>query len=74
MVNEDYEPNELDEQILQIAKEGGRVTPLLLRQKTGATKQTINNRLNQLTAAGWIKKITTGLYEYVEDPRDEDND
>lgn len=69
MVNEDYEPSELDEEILEIAKEG-RVTPYLLRQETGKSKQIINNRLNRLTAAGWMQKVTKGLYEFVEDPRE----
>lgn len=71
MVNEDYEPTESDEQIIDVMQAEGRANPYLLRERTELTKQAINERLKQLTAAGWIRKVTRGLYEFNEDPRNE---
>ncbi|QGX96731.1 MarR family transcriptional regulator [Haloplanus rallus] len=78
MVNRDYTPTDNEEQILDIFKEGygedipwGRVNPLYLRKRTDLNKQQVNYALSQLTAAGWIKKLTEGLYEFVTDPRTE---
>ena len=78
MVNEDYEPGENEADILDVLKEGrgrgepwGRVNPLYLRERTGLNKQQVNYALNQLMAAGWVQKVTDGLYEFVADPRTE---
>lgn len=56
---------------IEVLKEG-RATPKLLKERTGLNDQQINYALNQLIAAGWVQKITTGLYELRGDPR-EDN-
>lgn len=76
MVNEDYEPGDNEEYILDVLKEGrdegepwGRANPLYLRERTGLNKQQVNYALNQLMAAGWVDKVTDGLYELVADPR-----
>ena len=78
MVNEDYEPGENEDHILVVLKEGrergdpwGRANPLYLRERTGLNKQQVNYALNQLMAAGWVQKVTDGLYEFVTDPRNE---
>lgn len=77
MINEDYTPSDNEEQILDVITEGrsqddpwGRVNPLYLRERTGMNKQQVNYALNQLRAAGWVQKVTDGLYEFVADPRD----
>jgi DNA-binding IclR family transcriptional regulator len=77
MVNEDYEPGDNEAAILDVLTEGrdesepwGRANPLYLRERTGLNKQQVNYALNQLTAAGWIRKVTDGLYEFVADPRE----
>ena len=77
MVNEGYNPAENEEAILDVMKEGrgtgvpwGRVNPLFLREQTGLNKQQVNYALKQLIAAGWVRKLTDGLYELVADPRD----
>jgi len=77
MVNEDYDPGENEEYVLAVLKEGrdqnepwGRVNPLYIREQTDLNKQQVNYALNQLMAAGWVKKITDGLYEFAADPRD----
>lgn len=79
MTNEKYTPSENEEKILNVLKEGrdesrpwGRANPLFLREKTGLNKQQVNYALRQLIAAGWINKITEGLYEFVDDPRNGD--
>ena len=68
MVNEDYDPGENEEYVLAVLKEGrdqnepwGRVNPLYIREQTDLNKQQVNYALNQLMAAGWVKKITAGL-------------
>lgn len=78
MVNEDYEPGDNEAAILDVLTEGrdesepwGRANPLYLRERTGLNKQQVNYALNQLTAAGWIRKVTDGLYEFVADPRED---
>jgi DNA-binding IclR family transcriptional regulator len=76
MVNKTYKPTENEESILRVLKQGcsekepwGRANPLYLREQTGLNKQQVNYALNQLTAAGWIEKLTEGLYEFSTDPR-----
>ena len=78
MVNENYTPTDNQESILNVLNEDrdkdkpwGRANPLYLREQTGLNKQQVNYALNQLMAAGWIVKITDGLYEIVVDHRTE---
>jgi len=78
MVNEGYNPTDNEKYILDVLiedrdkdKPWGRANPLYLREQTGLNKQQVNYALNQLTAAGWVKKITDGLYELVADPRND---
>jgi DNA-binding IclR family transcriptional regulator len=78
MVNENYTPTDNQESILNVLNEDrdkdkpwGRANPLYLREQTGLNKQQVNYALNHLMAAGWIVKITDGLYELVADPRTE---
>ena len=71
MVNEDYEPTEKEEQVLSVFKEWGYANPLLIREETGFDKGTINTALTNLRAAGWVRRIVRGFYEYVEDPREQ---
>lgn len=49
----------------------GRATPRYLVEETAFTKQTVHNRLNVLVAAEHVEKITDGLYELVDDPRED---
>lgn len=69
MVNEDYEPSENQEEVLQVFKEEKRVNPLRVRDVTGLEKQRVNDALQSLVAAGWVRKVNRGLYEFVNDPR-----
>jgi len=70
MVNQNYEPAEQEESVVELLKEEHRVNPLRVRDVTGLGKQRVNDLLGNLVAAGWIRKVNQGLYEFVEDPRD----
>jgi hypothetical protein len=80
MVNENYEPNEREEVVLTEFKQGrdsgvpwGRVNPLYLREHSDLDKGQVEYALRNLKNAGWVKQLNQGgLYELVEDPR-EDN-
>ncbi|MFC6987502.1 helix-turn-helix domain-containing protein [Haloplanus sp. GCM10025708] len=72
IVNRDFEPTENDEKVLRVLKERA-ANPLHIREETDLPKQRVNDSLERLTSAGWVRKVTRGLYELVEDPR-EDHD
>ena len=69
MVNEDYDPSDNEEYVIDVLKDG-RANPKWIKEKTGLNDQQVNYALNQLIAAGWVRKVTKGLYEFVADPRD----
>lgn len=56
--------------VLDVLKEG-RANPKWIKEKTGLNDQQVNYALNQLIAAGWVEKLTKGLYELRGDPRDD---
>jgi DNA-binding IclR family transcriptional regulator len=79
VVNENYSPGEREEKILELLKEGreqnepwGRVNPKYVTDQTEMRRQYVNRALGSLEDAGWVKKLTTGLYELVDDPREGD--
>lgn len=71
MVNPDFEPTDEEEAVLEVMEDENRANPLLIREETSLGKGHINTALTRLTSAGWVRKITRGLYEFVEDPRTE---
>ncbi len=79
MVNEKYEPNEREESVLDLFKQGrdsgepwGRVNPLYLREHSSLDKGQVEYALRNLRNAGWIKQVNQGgLYEFVDDPRED---
>jgi hypothetical protein len=72
MVNESFEPTDDEEEVLEVLRDEWRVNPMLIRDRTGIDKGTVNTALTRLTSAGWVRKVTRGLYEYVDDPRRDD--
>lgn len=80
MVNQNYDPNEREEVILELFKEGretdnpwGRANPQFFRNHTRLKKGQVEYALRNLTNAGWIRRLNKGgLYEFVEDPREKD--
>jgi len=89
-LNEDHDPTTVEEFILdtfryeQTTTGESRMTPQLIKRRwndemetgdvPGMSKQNINNGLNRLTAAGWVERVEQGLYELVDDPREERGD
>jgi predicted transcriptional regulator len=71
MVNEAYDPAESDEAVIDVLAVEGRANPYLIREQTDLDRATVNAALSRLCAAGWVRKVTRGLYEFVEDPREE---
>lgn len=80
MVNENYELTAKDEQVLRALKDGryegrpwGRANPRWLVDKTDIERGNVEFCLRSLRNAGWIRRVTRGLYEFVDDPRDSGN-
>lgn len=80
MINENHEPNDREEEILTLFKQGrtsndpwGRVNPLYLREHSTLDKGQVEYALRNLTNAGWVEQLNKGgLYEFVADPRETD--
>jgi predicted transcriptional regulator len=77
MVNEKFEPNDRQEAILNVLKEGrsednpwGYGNPKRFEERLDIRRQYINRELRDLVAAGWVEKVNRGLYRFVADPRD----
>jgi len=76
MPNEDFEPTEDCDRVLDIFKKGretgdpwGRANPRYIIDETGLEKPNVEYHLRRLNDAGWIRKVARGLYEFVDDPR-----
>jgi hypothetical protein len=82
MVNEEYGPSDREEQVLDEFKRGrdvdpprpwGRANPKHFRAHTPLDKGQVEYALSNLRTAGWIRRLNdAGLYEFVEDPREND--
>ena len=78
MPNRDYDPSDLESDILAVLKEGrdegdpwGYANNKRLVDRTGVRRQYVQRALDNLVAAGWVQKPYRGLYRFAEDPRDE---
>lgn len=78
VVNENYHPTDKDEQILAALKDGrgagdpwGRANPRWLIDETDLDKSNVEFCLRSLRDAGWIRRVARGLYELVDDPRED---
>lgn len=69
MVNPEFEPTDEEEAVLDVMREEWRANPYLIRERADLGKGTVNTALTRLTSAGWVRKVTRGLYEFVDDPR-----
>lgn len=77
MVNENYDPSEKDERVLDALKDGreegrpwGRANPRWIIDQTDLDKGNVEFCLRNLTSAGWVQRVARGLYELVDDPRE----
>lgn len=81
-INDGHEPGAAEERVLDVFKREraehneNRMTPVLIRERLDedASRQNINYALSQLTAAGWVRRIADGLYEFNRDPREKSTD
>lgn len=80
MANEDYDPNDRQEAILEVLKKGrneggpwGYANPKRLEEHIDTRKQYINRDLRSLVDAGWVTRVNRGLYRFVTDPREDDD-
>lgn len=65
-----HELNDADERILDLLG-GGRNLPQNLARELGYSRQYVQNRLQLLKAADYVENRGGGLYELVDDPRDD---
>jgi len=78
MVNEDFEPSDRQESLLDILKDGraegepwGYGTVKRFSEDLGLRKQYVSREMDGLLGAGWVEKPYRGLYRFVADPREE---
>ena len=64
--------NEADQEILDELHEG-RASPSYLSEQTGVEQTYINQRLRRLDEHGHVENLARGLWELVDDPRDDVN-
>lgn len=62
--------NPTDRAALDMLREG-RCTPAYIAEEHDYASQNVQNRLTRLEEHGIVKRVHTGLYELVEDPRQE---
>ena len=74
MVNEQYEPDAVEDRVIELLREEGRVNAPLVVKRTELSRADVNHALRNLATAGWCQKLARGLYEYVEDPRVSEGD
>lgn len=83
MVNESFEPDEMEEAVLRHLKEGrddcepwGFTSPSIAAADLDTRRQYTSRALGSLHDAGWVTKVEpegTGVYKFVEDPREADD-
>lgn len=82
MVNEDHDPSDAEEKILDVLTDGrergepwGYVTPKYLHQldedEDAPDIPDVNFNLGRLRDAGWITRVCRGFYRFSKDPRED---
>ena len=67
--------NETDRQILGfMASDGGRVTPSWVAEETDNKRAYVSQRLKRLKEHGHVAQPHRGLWELINDPREEAGD
>lgn len=77
MVNENFEPDEMEEAVLKVLKDGrgegdpwGYTTPTVAADVIDTRRQYTSRALGSLVDAGWVEQVGTGVYRFVDDPRE----
>jgi len=60
---------EIDDQILDLLRDGRNV-PSNLADDLGVSRQYVQQRLQLLEAADYVRNIGRGVYELINDPRE----
>lgn len=71
-VNTGFDPDERDEDVLDVFREYSMANPYLIREETGLDKGEVNTALVRLSRNGWVEQVTRGLYRFVGDEREPD--
>jgi GTP-sensing pleiotropic transcriptional regulator CodY len=53
------------------ALHNGRITPSYVAESTGESRQLVSKKLRQLRESGAVDRLSRGLYELADDPREE---
>ena len=61
----EYQPDENEQQVLEVLREHERANPMLIREETGLRKEYVSRALTGLRKAGVVEKVTRGLYDHV---------
>jgi DNA-binding Lrp family transcriptional regulator len=61
--------NATDEALLDQLQEG-RVTPIYAAEEIGRSREYTSDRIKRLHEHGHVRKLSKGLYELVDDPRE----
>ncbi|WP_049934704.1 MarR family transcriptional regulator [Haloplanus natans] len=67
---EEIDLNPTDNAILDMLREG-RCSPTYIAEQQDYSRQNVTNRLGRLVEHGYARKLAPGLYELVDDPRDD---
>ena len=62
VANQNFEPTKRQRRVLDVFREEYQTSPYRIREITGIEKQRLNEELDSLTDAGWVAKVTRGLY------------
>jgi DNA-binding MarR family transcriptional regulator len=83
MVNENFVPDDEQEDVLRVLKAGrdegepwGYTTPSIAAHQLDTRRQYTSRALGSLADAGWVERVEpsgTGVYRFVEDPREGEN-
>ena len=69
---EQLDMNPTDNAILDMLRTG-RCTPRYIAEEHDYSRQNVSNRLSRLVEHGYVRKVTRGLYELIEDPREDED-
>ncbi|MCL9817487.1 winged helix-turn-helix domain-containing protein [Natronocalculus amylovorans] len=69
MVPMGLDRKEIDDQILDLLRDGRNV-PSNLADDLGVSRQYVQQRLQLLEAADYVRNIGRGVYELINDPRE----
>lgn len=69
MSENEFEMNPTDHVVIEMLQEG-RCTPTYIAEEQGYSRQNVTNRLNRLTEHGYVRRLSRGLYELINDPRE----